>query len=210
VIERQASIRTRLCRLESDASTSFICGHAAYDWRTRRFAVEATVSDLGAARSAAAVSRPGSRSKLLWAGGTVFDLVLDGSQTGGSVALLDQRGREGDTTPLHIHHHDAEIFYVLEGGVTAWANDEVHTLDEGSAIYLPAGQAHAFGIHTAHARIITVTAPAGFADFVRAAGTPVEDGTVPATWDFDLGALMAAAPQHGIEIVGPPPPLPAR
>jgi quercetin dioxygenase-like cupin family protein len=155
------------------------------------------------------VSRPGSRSKFLWAGSTVFDLVLDGSQTGGSVALLDQWGREGDTTPLHIHHREAEIFYVLEGGITAWAGEEVHTLEAGCAVYLPAGQAHAFGIHTPSARVITVTAPAGFADFVRAAGIPV-DGEAPATWEFDLGTLMAAAPRHEIEIVGPPPRLPGR
>jgi hypothetical protein len=110
---------------------------------------------------------------------------------------------------MHVHHREAEIFYVLEGGITAWAGDDVHTLDAGSAVYLPPDQPHAFGIHTPHARIITVTAPSGFADFVRAAGISV-DGDVPATWDFDLGAVMAAAPQHGIEIVGPPPPLPGR
>jgi quercetin dioxygenase-like cupin family protein len=144
---------------------------------------------------------------LLWAGGTIFDLILDGSQTGGSVALLDQWGREGDTTPMHVHRREAEIFYVLEGGVTTWAGDDVHTLDAGSAVYLPPDVPHAFGIHTPRARIITVTAPSGFADFVRAAGIPV-NGDVPATWDFDLGAITTAAPQHGIEIVGPPPPMP--
>src|SRR5206468_2448217 len=104
-----------------------------------------TVSDLQLG-APASISRPGSRPRLLWAGGTVFDLILDGSQTGGAVELLDQWGREGDTTPMHIHHREAEIFYVLEGGITAWAGDDVHTLDAGSAVYLPPGQPHAFGI----------------------------------------------------------------
>jgi quercetin dioxygenase-like cupin family protein len=164
------------------------------------------VSSLG---NAARISRSGGRSKLLWTGGTAFDLVLDGSQTAGSVALLDQWGRDGDITPMHIHRQEAEIFYVLEGGITAWAGDDVHTLDAGDAIYLPSGQAHAFGIHTPQARLITVTAPAGFADFVKAAGIPVS-GKVPVAWEFDLSAIMRAAPQHGIEIVGPPPSLPGR
>ncbi|MDT4912035.1 MAG: hypothetical protein QOC66_1163 [Pseudonocardiales bacterium] len=160
------------------------------------------------AGSSVAVSHGSDRTKLLWVGGTVFDVVLDEGQTGGSIALLDQVGIRGDTTPMHVHHNEAEIFYVIEGGITAWSGEDVVRLETGSAIYLPPDQPHAFGIHTATARIITVTSPAGFANFVRAAGQPVS-GDVPATWEFDIGAIMAAAPQHAIDIVGPPPQLPS-
>lgn len=157
--------------------------------------------------SGVSVSRAEDRSRLLWAGRTTFDVVLDGSQTQGSVALLDQFGERGDTTPMHIHHGEAEIFYLLEGSIAAWAGEDELTLDAGGALYLPSGQAHAFGIISPTARLLTVTAPAGFAAFVQAAGIPV-DGAVPATWEFDVGAIMAAAPAHRIEIVGPPPALP--
>ena len=154
-----------------------------------------------------AVSHERDRSKLLWAGNTVFDLVLDGSQTGGAVALLDQWGSRGDTTPMHIHHDEAEIFYILEGSVVAWSGADAIELGAGGAVYLPAERPHAFGIRSDRARLITVTVPAGFAGFVRSAGIPVT-GDVPQQWEFDLGRLMGAAPQHGIEIVGPPPALP--
>jgi quercetin dioxygenase-like cupin family protein len=147
------------------------------------------------------------RRPLLWAGRTVFDLIIGGEHSGGAVSLLDQRGRRGDVTPLHIHNSEAEIFYVLEGGITAWAGSDVHQIEAGGAVYLPAGQAHAFGIRTDEARLITVTAPGGFADFVRIAGIPVE-GDARATWEFDLGRIMAAAGQHDIQIVGPPPDMP--
>lgn len=157
----------------------------------------------------AAVSHQRDRRKLLWAGNTVFDLVLDGSQTGGTVALLDQWGNRGDTTPMHIHRGEAEIFYVLEGAITAWSGEEVVDVEAGGALYLPANQPHAFGIRSEQARLITVTTPAGFAGFVRSAGIEVT-GDVPHHWEFDLGRLMSTAPQHGIDIVGPPPPLPDR
>jgi quercetin dioxygenase-like cupin family protein len=147
------------------------------------------------------------RRRLLWAGGTVFDVVIGGAQAGGAVSLLDQWGRRGDVTPLHIHNSEAEIFYVLEGGITAWAGSDVHQIDAGGAVYLPAGQAHAFGIRTEEARLITVTAPGGFADFVSTAGIPI-DGHAPATWEFDVGRIMATAGQHDIQIVGPPPEMP--
>lgn len=147
------------------------------------------------------------RTKLLWAGNTVFDVVLGGEQTAGAVALLDQWGQRGDVTPMHIHRAEAEIFYILEGGITAWSGTDVHDLDAGAAVYLPAGQPHAFGIRSERARLITVTAPGGFAGFVSAAGMPVT-GEVPSTWEFDVGRIMRAAPAHDLEIVGPPPALP--
>ena len=153
------------------------------------------------------VSRAEDRKRLLWAGKTTFDLILDSSQTEGSIALMDQWGERGDTTPMHIHRGEAEIFYVLEGDVIAWAGHDQLAVGQGGALYLPADLQHAFGVVSSTARLISVTAPAGFAGFVRDAGIPV-DGDVPASWEFDIGALMAAAAQHQIEIVGPPPALP--
>lgn len=155
----------------------------------------------------AVVTNKRDRPQFLWAGGTTFDVVLDGTQTGGSVALLDQRGVRGDTTPMHVHLDEAEIFYVLEGAITAWSGDNILTLEAGGAVYLPPNQPHAFGVHTEQARLITVTSPAGFANFVRAAGTPIH-GDVPAQWEFDLASIIGAAAPHRIEIVGPPPTLP--
>lgn len=157
--------------------------------------------------SGVGVSHAADRHRLLWAGRTSFDLVLDSAHTQGSVALLDQTGMRGDVTPMHIHHGEAEIFYVLEGEVVAWAGEDQLSLGAGGAMYLPSDLRHAFGVVSQTARLISVTAPAGFGEFVRDAGVAV-DGDLPASWEFDLGALMAAAPRHQIEIVGPPPTLP--
>ncbi|MDQ6874423.1 MAG: cupin domain-containing protein [Actinomycetota bacterium] len=157
--------------------------------------------------SSAFISRAEDRRKLLWIGRTVFDVILGADDTAGAVSLLDQSGRRGDVTPMHVHNREAEIFYVLEGGVTAWFRDAVHQLDAGGAIYLPPGQPHAFGIRTETARLISVTAPGGFDSFVRAAGMPAAEAS-PSVWEFDVGRVMQAAPDHGITIVGPPPALP--
>jgi hypothetical protein len=108
---------------------------------------------------------------------------------------------------MHVHRHEAEIFYVPEGGITTWFGDDVQPLEAGGAVYLPPGRPHAFGIHTEKARLLTVTAPAGFAAFVSQAGVPVV-GDAPAKWEFDVARIMQAAWQHDIEIVGPPPSLP--
>jgi mannose-6-phosphate isomerase-like protein (cupin superfamily) len=157
--------------------------------------------------SGASFSHADERKTYLWVGQTIFDVVLDGSQTKNSIALLDQIGKYGDTTPLHMHHDEAEIFYVIEGAIHAWSGDDQISLKSGGAIYLPSGQAHAFGVMSTAARIITVTAPSGFAAFVREAGIE-SNGPTPTTWEFDVGSLMSAAPAHSIEILGHPPKLP--
>lgn len=162
------------------------------------------MSDLQMSGARVAVTRREDRPSLLWAGRTVFDVVLGGDQTQSALALLDQTGQAGDATPLHVHRADAEIFYLLEGAATAWVGETVTGLAPGTAAYLPAGLAHALRVEQDGTRLLTITAPAGFADFVRQAGVPVE-GPAPATWDFDLGRIMSAAAQHGIDIVGPPP-----
>src|SRR3954463_15181977 len=36
-------------------------------------------------------------------------------QTGGAYALLEQQVPPGPGPPLHVHRHETEIFYVLEG-----------------------------------------------------------------------------------------------
>lgn len=156
-----------------------------------------------AAGNGVSLTQAGDRRKYLWAGRTVFDVALDGSDTGGSIALLDQLGRHGDATPRHIHRSEADIFYVLDGLITAWAGEDAHQLHQGGAVYLPPGLPHAFRVESDTARVITITSPAGFADFVRTAGVATD--AAPDQWEFDLGRIVSAAPQYDIEIVGPPP-----
>lgn len=153
-----------------------------------------------------AVTWARDRKPLLWAGGTTFDVVLGPAQTGGHVALVDQWGAQGDTTPMHVHRDEAEVFYVLDGCIRAFHGGTSMDLDPGSAVYLPPAQEHAFGVTSHRARILTITTPGSFADFVTAAGVQV-DGEVPAQWEFDVTSIMAAAADHGIEITGPPPVL---
>lgn len=155
---------------------------------------------------ALSVSHAEQRKKLLWAGGTVFDVVLGEEQTGGHVALVDQWGVRGDATPRHVHRDEAEIFYVLEGTIRAFHLDTSVDLAAGGAIYLPANQDHAFGVLSERVRLLTITTPGSFASFISTAGVAVE-ADVPAQWEFDVGRIMGAAAGHGIEITGPPPSL---
>ena len=65
-------------------------------------------------------------------------------------------------------------------------------LEEGEAVWF------------AGARLLTLSAPARFADFVRAAGESAPAPTVPPAAPVNVEGLAALAAQHGIEILGPP------
>lgn len=150
------------------------------------------------------ISRREERQRLLWAGSTVFDVVLGAEQTGGHGSLLDQTGRHGDATPMHLHPGEAEIFYVLDGTLRAFHGGTSVDLSAGSAIYLPAGQEHGIGVVSDRARVVTILTPGSFSRFVQAAGTPFE-GDQPEQWEFDVSRIVRAAAEHDIVITGPPP-----
>ena len=57
----------------------------------------------------------------------------------------------------------------------------------------------------AGARLLTMTTPAGFAEFVRAAGSPATDRSAPAAVHLDPARLAEIAARFGIEVTGPPP-----
>jgi mannose-6-phosphate isomerase-like protein (cupin superfamily) len=46
--------------------------------------------------------------------------------------------------PLHVHHHDDEAWYVLEGALCIRAGDETVEAPAGSAVIVPCGTPHTY------------------------------------------------------------------
>ena len=113
--------------------------------------------------------------------------------------------------PPHVHDRDAEGCFVLEGEVTIYGSAGERVLRPGQGAHLPAGEPHTFRVTSAEpARMLLISAPAGFADFVRAVGRPAASETLPVLdGPPDVDAFAAAAEQHGITFVGPPGAVPA-
>ena len=47
--------------------------------------------------------------------------------------------------PPHLHRRSTEVFFVLDGSLTALAGDEVISLEKGDFLSVPPGMPHAFG-----------------------------------------------------------------
>jgi mannose-6-phosphate isomerase-like protein (cupin superfamily) len=136
---------------------------------------------------------------------------VSGDQTEGRFCLVEFLMPPDDMTPLHVHRHDSQTTYVLEGEVTIHLPDGAHVLRRGECIYQPAGVPQTERVTSAEsARVLDINSPAGFEQFVAKAGRPAESLTLPPPMDSppDLEQLASVAEQHGIELLGPPGTLP--
>ncbi|MDQ0455932.1 cupin domain-containing protein [Rhizobium paknamense] len=120
--------------------------------------------------------------------------------------MIEHQMREGFAPPLHIHTHEDETHYVLEGRIRWKIGDLVMEAVEGESVHVPIGTPHGFRVLSPFARLLTVT-NGSFEDMVmefsvqaQAPGLPPEDALIP----IDLEALNASCARHGIELLGPP------
>lgn len=152
---------------------------------------------------------PPDAQEAVWFLGALVRIRLGGDATGGTLAILEHRGERGFSSPLHRHAADDETFFVLDGELRVEVDGRVHAAGAGAAAFLPHGLPHAVTVTSPRARYLTFHTPAGFDRFTRAAGAPATADTPPDVPPPDPAALAAIAAEHGIEILGPPPVLPA-
>jgi quercetin dioxygenase-like cupin family protein len=131
-------------------------------------------------------------------------IKLSGKQTGGSFALIEDRLPAGRDTPYHLHQHEDETFHLLEGEMTFFSGSDKFTAGAGSTVFLPRGIPHGFRANTA-GRVLILTTPSGFDDFVREVGTPATSLVIPEPQQPDVPKLVTVAAKYGIEILGPLP-----
>jgi len=127
-------------------------------------------------------------------------ILADAASTGGRYGLVDMvEVPAGDMSPLHIHHAHDEGFLLLDGDLSLFLPGREIALRPGEFTLAPRGVPHAYQVGDAPARFLVVSLPGGFEEFVR--DTVALDELTP-------DALVAAAADHEIEILGPPGMLP--
>jgi quercetin dioxygenase-like cupin family protein len=142
----------------------------------------------------------------LWFVGTLAVVKASGATTGGRVAVVDQVAARGAGSPMHVHRREDEWFYVTEGELAFWVGGSRIAAPAGAFVYGPRDVPHTFEVVSERARFLLVAEPAGFEDFMRAAGEPAASLTLPPppAEPPDPAVLTALAAEHGIEILGPP------
>ncbi len=142
----------------------------------------------------------------LWFFGMLVTMKATAEQTGGEFLLIEELAPRGTATPLHVHPTDDESFYILEGELTFYLEDgQPIPASAGSFVHIPKGYfPHAFRVTSETARFLVRTTPE-HEHFIRAASEPARSRTIPTQEPLDMEKVRAAAAEHGVEILGPPP-----
>jgi mannose-6-phosphate isomerase-like protein (cupin superfamily) len=111
---------------------------------------------------------------------------------GGGFALIEHPiAPRTLAAPMHLHQHEDEYSYVLEGEIGVQVGDEVRYAGPGDLVFKPRGVWHAFWNRADEpARVLEIISPAGFERYF-ADIAPLLPPHRPAP-DFEgLGAVMA-------------------
>jgi quercetin dioxygenase-like cupin family protein len=132
-------------------------------------------------------------------GETSTDFLATGSLTNGAFTLVEERALQGEQVPLHRHPDDNETFYVLEGEMSFFLDDQPgQVTTAGAFVHIPGGTIHGFRIESESARYLILTT-ARHGEFYRAITLPSVRGMV------EDSVIARACGDYGIEFVGPLP-----
>jgi mannose-6-phosphate isomerase-like protein (cupin superfamily) len=156
----------------------------------------------------AVMTEPG-KARATWAMSSLFEHLVDGPDTAGTLGAALVTQPPGVATPLHCHHKEAEAFFLVEGRMSYQAGQDLFELYDGCFIYLPQGLPHAFRIRGERpARILALTLPAGLLHLYDEVGLPAAEHRLPGengqSLDVEIPKWVDVSPRYGLEVVGPP------
>lgn len=133
-------------------------------------------------------------------GGKVVGVLRDQStfkvlseQTGGAYAILEQKIPAGHGPPLHVHRHETEIFYILEGQFEVTIGDQTVSAPAGAIVVGPRDIPHTFrNVGSEDGRLLLTVIPGRFANYFI---------DVDGVADDDHAAIRALIAKYDVEIL---------
>lgn len=128
--------------------------------------------------------------------GDPIRFIMTGPQTGGGYSIFEIVVHPGNVTPSHIHHHEEEAFYILQGDLTVGVGTKTQVLSKGDFIHIPRGIVRNY--HNASeqiVRILVLHSPGTTTGFYM--------GLAGLEYPPDFKDVVALGQSYGIEVVEP-------
>jgi quercetin dioxygenase-like cupin family protein len=129
-------------------------------------------------------------------------VLASARDTNGALGAVEVASPGGAVPPLHVHHHEDEAFYVLEGEYSVLVGDDVIAASPGAWVWGPRDVPHGYQIHSERGRHLSLTMPGGFEAFFEEVSAIARPSADPRN---EMGRLAAVAARYGVELLGPPP-----
>ncbi|MCP3734729.1 cupin domain-containing protein [Sphingomonas sp. RP10(2022)] len=130
---------------------------------------------------------------------TTYKVVT--SETKGDLFVIEQANQRRGGPPLHVHHGEDELFYVLEGEYLVQVGDRKFPLKTGDCVLGPRGVPHAWAfVGSTSGRLLLSYAPAGKMEAFFNAWEQL--GFSPGGYSKEKDAALLRS--YGMERMGPP------
>jgi mannose-6-phosphate isomerase-like protein (cupin superfamily) len=140
---------------------------------------------------------PAAAGAVLRAFGEEVVVKLGGDQTRRSLSLWTEITPPGGGPPPHYHLNEDELFLVQSGRVQFLVDGQWVEPGEGSTVYVPRGNVHAFrNAGQTPSRMWIITTPSGFETFF---GRCAEEFAQPG--GPDMAKVVGISAEHGIHFV---------
>jgi quercetin dioxygenase-like cupin family protein len=148
--------------------------------------------------------RPAGSGAIFLGPGDLYRFLVTGAESGGAYFAMEAFVPPGGGPPPHIHRHEDETFYIVEGRCDFLLGAETVTGGAGDFVNVPRGTVHRFhNSGTTPARMILTFTPAGierfFEETLERALSATQ--TPPDNLDEVAARYAAAAPRYGLEFV---------
>ncbi|WXL27887.1 cupin domain-containing protein [Ectopseudomonas mendocina] len=103
--------------------------------------------------------------------GAFMNIKVFAHETNGAYSLMETVLPPGGVVPKHVHEHEDENNYILDGQLTMHIGDEVFTAKAGSFVVAPKGVTQFFrNDGYEDCRFLTTFTPGGAEEYFREAG----------------------------------------
>jgi mannose-6-phosphate isomerase-like protein (cupin superfamily) len=150
----------------------------------------------------AVVVRSGEGQSVRWGPAGIVRFIAGAGSTDGSFSICEVIEPPGSGAPLHIHHAEAEGFYLLEGTVELTCGAETVTARAGDFVYGPRNVPHKYVVvGDRPARLLLMFSRPGFESFFAEGGAPLDQ---PPAGPPDLEAMRRLVAKYDMELLETP------
>lgn len=150
---------------------------------------------------AAVVVRPEQGLTVRWGPAGVMRIVAGADSTDGSFSVCEATEQPGSAAPLHVHHAEAEAFYVLDGAIELTCGEQTLTAGAGDFVYTPMDVPHKYVVVGEQpARVLLLFSRPGFESFFAEAGAPLDQPPAPP----DPELMQRLAGKYDLELLEAP------
>jgi quercetin dioxygenase-like cupin family protein len=151
--------------------------------------------------STAVVVRAGEGPAVHWGPAGRIRIVAGADSTDGSFSLVEATEEPGSAAPLHVHHGEAEAFYVAEGTIELTCGEQTLTAGTGDFVYAPQGVPHTYAVVGERpARVLLLFSRPGFERFFAEAGAPIDQ---PPAGPPDPERMRRLIDKYDMELLDP-------